>query len=138
MKRLTKTQFYILSFTWGLIMTLIGCCAAACFIIAGYRPSRNQYGWVFKFGKGWGGLNLGIFSFVSESASTHTLNHEFGHSIQNCYFGPFMILIALASVVRYHYRNLMYKLGKDATLPPYDSIWFEGDATRIGEYYYNN
>ena len=101
----------------------------------GLAPKKNQYGWVFRVGNGWGGLSLGPIALVSCNASQHTLNHEFGHSIQNCLYGPFMVLITLASAARYHYRNWMSKHKPKVTLPPYDSIWFEDEATKLGNYY---
>ena len=46
-----------------------------------------------------------------------------------------MIIISLMSVIRYWYRRVA---GKRKPLPPYDSIWFEGQATALGEYYYRH
>ena len=139
-KKLTKTQFWLLSCTWGLIMTLAGAAAAAFFLIAGKKPKQNQYGWVFECGKNWGGLSLGPISIVSSGVSQHTLNHEFGHSIQNCYYGPGHIFISIASAIRYWYREYLVncKGYNYYDLPPYDSIWFEGEATRLGDFYKNN
>lgn len=136
-KKLTKNQYYLLSFSWGFIITFIGYIIALGLIMIGKRPKQNQYGWYFEIGEKWGGCNLGCITLVSKNPSQHTLNHEFGHSIQNCYFGPFMIIIAIASVIRYHYRNYLIKV-KHLTyydLPAYDDIWFEGQASAIGDYY---
>jgi hypothetical protein len=102
-------------------------------MVAGKRPAPNQYGWYFTLGKYWGGVELGCMCIVSEPTSQHTLDHEFGHSIQNCFFGPFMILISLASATRYWWREFQKKKGKK--LVPYDTIWFEGQATKWGETY---
>ena len=47
-KKLTIKEFYTLSFTWGIIMTLIGLIAAAAvMIITKQKPKRNQYGFYF-------------------------------------------------------------------------------------------
>jgi hypothetical protein len=45
-----------------------------------------------------------------------------------------LIIVALPSLIRSRYRvYLTEKKGVDTrTLPPYDSIWFEGQATRLG------
>lgn len=140
MYKLKKWMFYLLSFTWGITMTTIGCLASLVLLIAGRKPKRNQYGWYFEVGKGWGGCELGCMCIVNTNPSQHTLNHEFGHAIQNCYFGPLMIFISIASAIRYWYREYLVQIKKVSrtSLPRYDSIWFEGDATKIGTYYKNN
>lgn len=127
---LSKKTYYTLSYTWGIIITLIGLLIGKTLQIMGYKPEPNLYGVRYTIGKNWGGVSFGPVAIVSQSAKEHTWNHEFGHSIQNCFFGPFMIFIALASVIRYWYRR-----GFDISDPPYDSIWFEGQATEWGEYY---
>ena len=140
MYKLKKWMFYLLSFTWGITMTTIGCLTSLVLLIAGYKPKRNQYGWYFEIGTGWGGCELGCMCIVNKNPSQHTLNHEFGHAIQNCYFGPFMIFISLASAARYWYREYLTRIKKIpyTSLPAYDSIWFEGGATKIGTFYKNN
>jgi hypothetical protein len=138
--KLTLSQFYILSFTWGIIMSLIGCLVTVVLLVAGYRPKRNLYGWYFEVGENWGGVEFGCMCVVNKNPVEYTLNHEFGHAVQNCYFGPGMILISLASAARYWYREYLIKVKKKSysDLPDYDSIWFEGDATEIGTFYRNN
>ena len=133
--KLTPFLFYLLSFTWGLPFTLLGCIAAVFFSLRGYRPQKWGYCYCFAFGKNWGGMNLGIFFFCGENSTPALKNHEHGHAVQNCYLGPFMIpVIALPSLIRSRYRNhLITKKHIDPkTLPPYDSIWFEGGATKLG------
>ncbi len=134
---MSKTLYWLLSWTWGIIMTTVGSVVALCLIIAGYKPQRNQYGWVFMIGKNWGGVEMGPFAIVNENASQHTLDHEFGHSLQNCYLGPYMVFISLASAARYWWREYLVQVKKKkySDLPDYDAIWFEGTATYLGEYY---
>ena len=84
---------------------------------------------------------MGPITLISESDChiTATLNHEFGHSIQNCYLGLFMpFLVAIPSAIRYWYRELIVRWGikKYWELPDYDSIWFERTATSFGNMYY--
>lgn len=135
--KLSKTLFYILSFTWGIIMTSIGCIVSAILIICGQKPKRNQYGWHFEIGYGWGGCELGCMSIVNKNPSQHILDHEFGHAVQNCFFGPGMVFISLASAIRYHYREYLTRIKKVPyhLLPGYDDIWFEGQATNLGIFY---
>jgi hypothetical protein len=68
---------------------------------------------------------------VNKNPSQHLLNHEFGHSLQNCYWGPNMIIITIISIIRYWY--IIYTNTKDR----YDDIWFEGTATYFGTLYRN-
>ena len=135
MTKMNRKVYWALSCTWGILMTLAGLIAAAWLLLKKVPIEKNQYGYAFRFGKGWGGLSLGPIALVCEDASQHTLNHEFGHSIQNCEFGPIMVFITFASVFRYHYRNWVHKHYPSKQLPPYDAIWFEGGATKIGNFY---
>lgn len=68
--------------------------------------------------------------FVRDTTSSEAVSrHELGHSYQNAILGPLMpILVAIPSAMRYWYRKKKSK----KTFPPYDSIWFEGNATDIG------
>ncbi|MBQ6823172.1 MAG: hypothetical protein IJP27_00825 [Clostridia bacterium] len=130
-KKLTEKQYYLLSFTWGLPITLAGCLIASILFLFGKRPKKWGYSYYFEVGKNWGGASVGIFFITGKYASERLKNHEFGHSIQNCYFGFLMPLIVnLPSTLRFWYRTL-FKI----THPPYDSIWFEGQATRLGTWY---
>lgn len=127
-----KTTFYILSFTWGLPLTLVGLLVAAVLRIAGKRPKRWGYCYYFEVGKGWGGLELGLIFLTDSTPFEHTKCHEHGHAIQNCFFGPFMpFIVSIPSAIRYWWRHFT----KATT--PYDAIWFEGQATRLGKKLYD-
>lgn len=128
-----KIVFYLLSCTWGIIMTLIGSITALVLLILGNKPKRHGYCWYFEIGEGWGGINLGIFFVVSKGAGSHTKNHEHGHGFQNAVLGPlFPFIVAIPSVVRYWYREFKYH--RNGLIPPtdYDDIWFERQATKLG------
>lgn len=130
---LPKTWYYIISFTQGILLTLAGCIVTGVLMLMGYKPQKNMYGWYIEFGENWGGFNAGPCSIVSKNPSRHILQHEFGHSIQNCIFGPFIIpFVVIPSVCRYWYREI-----KKVYEPPYDYAWFEGLATLFGERYYS-
>lgn len=130
---MSKFKFYLLSFTWGLPMTIIGLIVALALIIAGKKPEKYGYCLHFKVGNNWGGVSFGIVFITDKTPSEHTKMHEVGHSIQGCYWGLLMpFVIGLPSTIRYWYRELKYyRKGKT---PPtkYDDAWFEGDATRRG------
>lgn len=132
-RKLSKRNYYILSCTWGILVTLAGLLVSVVMLVIGKKPKKNMYGWYFTCGSGWGGFNIGPCSIVCEDHTQHVLKHEFGHSIQNCMYGPAMIvLVIIPSICRYWYRELF-----DISSPPYDSIWFEGMATRLGCEYYD-
>ena len=60
-------------------------------------------------------------------------DHEFGHSIQNCRFGPLMpFLVSIPSSTRYRWRLFRERVLKKPSATPYDSVWFEAQATRLG------
>ena len=125
---MNKKLFYILNFTWGIIMNIFGLIGAAAFIAAGRKPIRHAGSIVFRTGHNWGGVSLGIFSFVCEETGQHTLNHEFGHSLQNAVYGPlFPFIVAIPSFTRYHLINANLIKVKN-----YDDIWFERQATEWG------
>lgn len=131
---MTKKEFYARSFTWGLIMVLVGAVVALWMTkVKHIKPKRYGWVWCFETGRGWGGLSLGLVFLCQEGASEHTKAHEFGHAIQNTRFGPLHVILTLASAVRYHYHCYLEKKGK--TPPAYDSWWFEGQATALGKQY---
>ena len=131
--RLSKVWYYIISLTWGLPLNLVGILCAVILLITGHKPEKNVYGWVFRVGKGWGGVNLGMFSIISKTAGNGTKIHEFGHSIQTCIFGPFIIIfVVIPSFTRYWVRIYQEKVKGMTNLPDYDYAWFEGQATMFG------
>lgn len=130
-------RFWALSLTWGLPLTLIGLAIAIVLTIFGYSPKKFHYMIRFEVGENWGGFSLGGFIFTNENPSLHTQQHEAGHCIQNTVFGFAMpFLVSIPSAVRYWYREYLRKVRKKTDLPAYESIWFEKQATEIGEKYF--
>ena len=130
----TSAAYRVLSWTWGLPMTLVGYLAAGCLRLSGYRPGKWGGTTYFVVGKQWGGISLGPVTLVS-SADEQLLTHEFGHSIQNCRWGLlYPPVILLPSVIRYWYRKAIVHSGlrKKTELPGYYEIWFEAGADRLG------
>lgn len=135
-----KFLYNLLSLTWGLPMTLIGGLVALALVICGHRPKRHGGMIYFALGGSWGGISLGRVFLCSESAAANTVlkNHEFGHSFQNCWWGPlFIFVVGIPSFIRCQYREYLYRVdrAKYWTLPDYDAIWFEGQATELGNKY---
>ena len=128
---MSRKTFYTLSFTWGLPLTICGLLVAVSLMFVGYRPKRFGWAWCFEVGKGWGGLDLGLIILCGKGSSNTLKAHEYGHSIQNTKYGWAMVFLTLASAARYWYYTIMEDwLGKK--LPPYESWWFEVQATEIG------
>ena len=186
--------FYFVSFTWGLIMSLIGSVVCLGLVITGHKPKLFHHIVYFEIGENWGGVELGPFFLCCKGSGLHTKQHECGHGIQNTWFGPLMpFIVCLPSATRYWLREqdtqaskkkfsyvlcgsvgilalllclvpllthiyawfivpafvllydvimllwlLFIEIPKyEVKYPSYDSIWFEGQATRLGEKYFN-
>lgn len=123
---MTKERFYLLSFTWGLIMTLCGLIVSIALITTGHKPQKWGWSWYFEVGDGGCGFSCGPFFFVSKGATDSLKNHECGHGIQNAILGPMMVVLTLASMTRFWYREIF------GAKTSYDDWWFEGDASRLG------
>ena len=126
--------YHTLCWTWGIIMTLIGACVAAVCSAMGYKAQKHAGAIYYEVGKKpWGGICLGQYFFCSPGATKHTKDHEFGHSLQNCIWGPlFPFVIGIPSFVRCQKFNSNIKKG----IPneeDYYAIWFEKEASEWGE-----
>ena len=101
MKTLNKIIFYVLSWTWGCIMTVIGAIGALGLLITGHKPKRFHHMIYFEVGRSWGGVNFGMFFFTSKGCGLSTKQHETGHGFQNAVLGPlFPFLVGLPSATR--------------------------------------
>lgn len=94
--------FWIVSFTWGILMTLFGCIVALGCLCAGKKPQKFHHYVRFEFGGNWGGLEAGPFFFSGPRPSLHLKQHESGHGYQNIVLGPFMpFVVSIPSATRY-------------------------------------
>lgn len=135
MKKLNLILYYLLSFTWGITMNIIGLFAFTGALIVGGKPMIFHGRFVVKVGSCWGGVSLGNF-ILTDQDWEWVIKHETGHTIQNAWMGPFFLfLVGIPSVVRYWYRELKYY--RYNVYPPteYDSVWFESSATLLGNKY---
>ena len=106
---MSKFKFYLLSFTWGLPMTLIGCLVALVLLITGHKPKKWGYCYYFEVGECWGGSEFGAFFICDKNSGEYIKNHEFGHGLQNCYWGFLMpFVVCIPSAYRYWLRNFKY------------------------------
>lgn len=140
MKKVFKgIGYWILQVTWGIIMTLIGFFATMfSLIFLKGKIHKNGYGFITEVGGNWGGVCLGPFALCGSYSQPdsscydsewyyHTRCHEFGHSIQNMFLGPFFpFIVAIPSAVRY-WLDMYDKLKSD-----YEGVWFEHTATVWG------
>ena len=131
--RIRKPWFYLLSFSWGGLTSFFGLVIALFMLLTGHKAKRWGYSWYFETGKkNWGGMEWGPFFVKDKAQGDHLKNHEFGHGIQNCFFGPFMLIFVSApSFFRYWARRIQEKKGRPLKTA-YDDIWFEGQASRLG------
>lgn len=150
-KILFSIMFWVVSCTWGIIMTTIGAVATVGLnlikVIGTWfgkdlkiKTHRNGCSFITEVGGNWGGLELGAFALCGNYSEnnkawfSHTRKHEFGHAIQHLYMGPlFIFIVAIPSAARYWYKRIMQNNGKKFPNNWYDSIWFEGGATKTGE-----
>lgn len=145
MKFLAKNLvvFYILSFTWGFITSLIGLLILLPLIFAKrvHRTYGRLYGVFPKvFGSGWA-FNMGCFFFVShDSVNIPQMDsHEMGHGLQNILFGPLMLFVVnIPSTIRFWYRHFKYYRKGRFPETLYDDIWFEWQASFFGAKYITN
>lgn len=121
--------YWILAFTWGILLTLVSLIVSLVLIITFHKPKKYHGIWYFSIGKFWGGAETGIM-FIRDIESDDELSmHELGHTYQNCIFGPFtLLLVTIPSIIRYWYIRL---LNMDKV--NYDKPWFEGSATDLGK-----
>lgn len=127
MKNLKRWQFYLLSFTWGLPMSLIGLVVCGVLMCFGYKPQRFGHCYYITIGTGWGGVDLGWLFLCSDLGNKSTMKHELGHAYQNaCILGWIFPIYGLMSMARYWYDRLIRPID-------YYSWWFEGQATKIGK-----
>lgn len=113
MSKFKSIIFYIVSFTWGIIMSLIGLLACLGLLITGHKPHKFHERLYFQVGKSWGGVDLGPFFITDSSPTLHVKQHESGHGFQNCWWGPLMpFVVCLPSAIRYWLRECKTKKGK--------------------------
>ena len=143
-------MFWVVSLTWGITMTSIGLIATGSLNLVKLRAKLfkkdlkikthiNGCSLITEVGGNWGGVELGAVALCGNYSKSskywfeHTRRHEFGHAVQHLIFGPlFIFVVAIPSASRYWYQRIMQGKGKHFASDWYDSIWFEGGATRWG------
>jgi len=139
-----KFLYLFLNLTWGLLMTVLGFILLLVLLPFGtvkkyngilylqlkYNQNSHRIGY---------GFSIGLVFFVHAPCPNKGLmSHEYGHTVQNAIFGPFMpFLVYIPSAIRFWYREIKVRVKHMlySELPKYDAIWFEGSATELGKYY---
>ena len=118
-------------------MNIGGLIVACSMLLSGHKPHRWGPCIYFNAGRRWGGASWGMFFITDKEDTTHIKNHEMGHAFQNCYLGFLMpFVIGLPSMSRYWFRSFRERAGHPSR-KPYDAIWFEGSATKLGYEYWD-
>lgn len=136
-----KWLYYLLNYTWGILMTTVGLFITLGLLIIGKKPKRFERIYYFEVYEYWGGFEMGQM-FVRDKTSTKEVSyHEYGHTFQNAILGPlYPFLVGIPSVTRYWYRTILENKNYDKYIElikvkPYDAIWFEASATDVGTKY---
>lgn len=133
---LTMTPAELRKRQWrkGWALSLIGLIVYGVLRLFGQKP--KDYKGIcpyFEIGKYWGGLEMGWFFICCKNCGDSTKRHEVGHGIQNAAVGGLrMLAYSIGSAARYWWREIF------GAKTPYDSWFFEGDATRLGTEYVRN
>ena len=126
--------YYILQHTWGIIGTLIGYVCGLVFLPFAKGTYKTGNAFTIELRQNINaGFSIGPVIIIGNGC-TLFLSHEYGHTIQNMILGPFaIILVYIPSVLRFWVREKQFKEGY--SLSPYDSVWFERTATKMGSKY---
>ena len=131
--------FYLIQWTWGLPQNLIGL-----LLLPFLRGKRRFFHGALiteykrlSFTKNRSGFSLGMFIYIPETWSEHDKKHlsvhEYGHTVQSLYLGPFYLLaVGLPSVIwcaRYARRLERYRMRGVR----YTDRFPENEADRLGE-----
>lgn len=126
-----RALFYLIQFTWGLPVNLVGllvflCCRTRC-------PSKRFLNGIVTCLPGnRGGLSLGVFIFLSvpcASEDSALCVHEYGHTVQCLFLGPlYWLVVAIPSVI----WCLLFDGYRKKRHIPYDFLYCEHWATAWG------
>ena len=101
----SKTLFYIIQWTWGLPVNLIGGIVYLICKLLGRRQEKIGYAYYTFLPWNQGGLTLGLFIFMKDNHPNktwtyNTIIHEYGHTWQTLLLGPlYWLVIAIPSAI---------------------------------------
>lgn len=127
-----RAFFYLIQFTWGLTVNLVGLLVFLC-CRARYSSKRFHNSIVTYLPGNRGGLSLGIFIFLSVPGAEKNSGpcaHEYGHTVQCLLLGPlYWIVVAAPSLI---WRCLFEGYRRKRHIS-YDSFYCERWATAWGK-----
>lgn len=128
----SRILFYLLQFTWGLPVNLVGLAAFLCCRRRRLRRGAFHNGVVTYLPGDRGGLSLGIFIFLSVQSAQESRRlcvHEYGHTVQCLVLGPlYWLVIVLPSAIWFHFFAGYRRKHRI----PYDALYCERWATAWG------
>lgn len=137
MRKIKEAAFYagywLLSLTWGSVMSIVSLVVFFGAWVLGMRPERYHCCVCFRPKTTWGAS----FGWCQLSCASSLDAHEFGHSLQNCVYGPLWVfLVGLPSCIRFQIWGWQISHGKRPMSDwgrKYESgAWFERQATDWG------
>lgn len=127
-----RAFFYLIQFTWGLSVNLVGLLVFLC-CRTRFSSKRFRNSIVTYLPGNRGGLSLGIFIFLSVPCTAEDSGlcaHEYGHTVQCLFLGPlYWIVVAVPSVI---WRCPLDSYRKKHHIL-YDSLYCEHWATVWGK-----
>ncbi len=136
MTSLKAFLFYLVQWTWGLSVNLVGWIAfIICTKVKGYRWQHFGYSKIVYIPWNQGGLSLGLFIFMKDNHKNkkwtyNTRIHEYGHTWQCLLLGPlYWLVIALPSVI---WCNCFASYRKKNNVP-YSAVYCESWANSWGQ-----
>lgn len=85
--------FYLLSFTWGLPLTLIGAIVSGILLLLGYKPKLYCGQIYFETKTHWDGISLGIFFISAKDCDLEDKQRLVGHGVLNTFAGAFTLFV---------------------------------------------
>ena len=127
----------LLQWTWGLPQNLVGLVLYLYYRARGCPWFRYQGAHALVWPVKSGSMSMGSFLFLHPSWTPRDqalLAHEYGHTIQSLYFGPFYLLtVGLPSLI-WAGTPALQRRRRERHLD-YDSVYPENWATRLGTRY---
>lgn len=120
--------YHILQFSWGLPQNLIGLLMYLCLF------NRKSFRYEKSYVRVWKrqtSLSMGQYLFVTEKYNRNLLSHEYGHTYQSLYLGPFYLLFVGIPSAVWCFLFGFDKFRKKVKIGYYD-MPFEKNASRLG------
>lgn len=132
--KMTPAELRKLQWKKGWALSLVGLIVYG--VLRLFRQKPKDYKGIcpyFAIGKNRGRLEMGWFFICCKNCGDSVKRHEVGHGVQNAAVGGLKMLgYSIGSAARYWWREIF------GAKTPYDSWFFEGDATRLGTEYVQN